>query len=244
MKNLPDKKNNTDALTCKCVEERIQDLLDLRQPLMEDALVKAHVAKCDDCEQLVADFGKLDASLSLFSMEIFDSVENAGAVCLNREDSIFSRSTPLAFVASVACLLLVMLTSGVWFSGDGDGLVSHQVNVSQEVFVTAPLAPPQLDETFFQTQWSSIADSTPSPNELLLSAVNFEKINSGVEPLHGYLDLTADLPGMKPVSDSVNMALHLLMSISDKPDPAKVVTPGNDPDIGYHADSLATLSYA
>jgi len=244
VKSLHDKKNSSNNATCECVEERIQHLLDLRQPLMDDVLIRDHVAQCDDCDQLVADFGELDASLSQFSTELFSpSVEGIGVV--DREVSISSPSHPLAFVMSVTCVLLLMLTSGSWFSTTQQP-IAHQVSLSQEVFVAAllPEPQPQDNETFFQSQWSSIASNTPSPNELLLNAVNFEKINDGVEPIQGYLDMTADLPGMKPVSNSVNLALHLLKHMSDKPTSVKVDASGSGPDVGYHGDPLARLCFA
>lgn len=213
-----DSSHSETRLDCQQIEERIHGLLDQRRSPLEDPVVKEHSAHCRQCGDLIADFAALGDSL------------------LGLPVSTLQRGSPFnpwVLVASIAALLLVMLTSNVWLS---------DFDVSEGAFEVAAIAvvtPPALDMSeparpfslFEITEIAEIveikeiaeivevvalADSAIS-SEGLLNPVRFERFGNQVESCHEYLGVAAELPGIEPIRNSVNLALQFISTISRAP---------------------------
>ena len=92
----------------------------------------------------------------------------------------------------------------------------------------------------FEFETVQIANEN-SPTEFI-NAVSFEQISGGVEPFQGYIDMTADLPGIHPVSTSVNATYQLIRFISENSLSPKSEQPAADsPDVGYREGSFIQL---
>ena len=216
MVNSPnDSCHSETGLDCQQIEERIHDLLDQRRSPLEDPVVKEHSDHCCQCGDLIADFDAIGDSLLSLSVDV------------RQRDSNFS---PWVLVASISALLLVMLTSNAWLPSDGpeDGIeVASGGLVTPAVSVSEPSG-----QSFILF---GLANDAISP-EQLLTTVGFEQIgmqvepyheyigvtaervtnstHSLVEPYHEYLGVTAELPGIEPITDSVNLAIQFLSTIS------------------------------
>lgn len=249
MKDPRNKKNNSDGIgsSCDCVEERIHELMDLRRPLLSDEMVRQHISKCDQCAELIIDFGALNESLSQIPLETIHRL--SGLRLGEVEDKSDSRQLhPVSFVASIACLLLVLLTSGIWFSGQSGQsdvvTVSMRDVESSYVSVETPDSIQQVEEPSLAMQqlvFVPTVHKTSSPSEFL-HAVSFEQLSGGVEPFHEYIGMTADLPGIRSVSKSVNATFHLIKCVSELPGAKEKSKPGRDaPDVGYYESSCMQL---
>lgn len=239
--NSTHKESALNASTCELIEERIHELMDVRQPLLSDELIRNHIRNCDQCAELIVDFGALNESLSQIPLETIHRLADLAAPKQPRRYQLH----PISFVASVACLLLVCLTSGIWF-----GPSSNQPIPTRIEMVSTPLPLKVLDEAE-ETLEPGIA-----PQELLLASAFHNaaspadfintvglEISDGVEPFQDYFHMTTDLPGIEPIKKSVNATLHIYRSIAEEPSsdesmPRKKQNPANRPDVGCH-DLLA-----
>ena len=227
--------------TCEQVEDRIHELMDLRRPLLSDELVRQHVSECDSCAELVVDFGALNDSLSQIPLATLHRLSGL-QVTDEPETRISGRVHPVSFVVCIACMLLVMLTSGVWFSPD-----RGRMEVATVTSAAAELA--SVDETPHQYVSTGpvqdlgivgVAHKTSPPSEFI-NAVSLEQLSGGVEPFQGYLGMTADLPGLQSVSKSVNATYHLIRFISEKPPVEKSEEPADSPDVGCYDGAFLQL---
>lgn len=235
--------SSNNASSCECVEERIHDLMDLRQPLLSDEIVREHIASCDECVELVVDLGALNESLTQIPLETLNRLTGLAAGPLPEEVATRSHLHPLSFITSVACLLLVMLTSGVWFSNGSDDSGPHRIKVRNHEVVSVPYVKESSSEPVVPRQlvFLPTAHKTTPPSEFL-NAVSFEQISGGVEPFQNYLNLTCDLPGIRPITNSVNATFHLIKSIAAEPSPPEEEkSPEDGPNVGFHDSSLVQL---
>lgn len=207
---------------CHQVELRIHELLDKRQPLLSDVVVRSHVVDCDECAQLVIDFGALEDSLSQIPLatlyRLSGMIDADGPPHGSSRNHAFGIH-PVAFVATIASLMLVMLTSSLWRSSDPDSGQSVAIAVSSD---------PQTRDS------DSLDLSFRTEQDLLarqfISAQALDRLAAQVEPLNdptvqNCLLLTADLPGIRQVKNSVNATLNLIRGSSRfdtvKPDDQK-----------------------
>ena len=200
--------------TCEQVELRVHDLMDQRLPLLSDETVRNHITQCDECAELVVDFGALDDSLSQIPIA---TLKRLSALSANDDDQthVGRPLHPFSFIVSIASLLLVMLTSGLWFSDSSR--VSVTLFDTGQGYETDSVGPDGTYGGIAVTPYVSL----PSPaNPMIvhpghkattpadiISAVNFAELRREVEP---YLQMTADLPGMSTVTGSVNATFWLL----------------------------------
>ena len=218
------------ASTCECIESRIHESMDLRQALLSVRIVRDHVSQCDRCAELVVDLGALNDSLSqipLATLHRLSGLQESEIAKLSKRRSKLTH--PVLFVATVACLTLVMLTSGMWFSNFSIqpqvaelSLQTEPVHVARVEKVESTLELqhvllPAARHSVLATQQFGLATAhqTASPTRLL-SAVNFQDISGNVEPYQEYIGMTADLPGIRPVSKSVNATYHLIKSLASQ----------------------------
>lgn len=247
MKDPLDNKNNSGdsaSSSCECVEDRIHELMDQRRPLLSDVMVRKHIAECDECAELIIDFGALNESLSQIPLETLHRLSGL-QLGDEVEDEVRSGSRqlhPVSFVASIACLLLVMLTSGIWFSGQPDNVVTvNQRDVEDRNYVSVEAQAPveHVKEPALGMQqlvFVPTVHKTSSPSEFI-HAVSFEQLSGGVEPFHEYIEMTADLPGIRPVSNSVNATFQLIKCMSEFPQFEQDEEPKDAPDVGFHDSS-------
>ncbi len=234
------KQSETDvsSATCERVEDRIHELMDLRQPLLSDETVRQHVSECDACAELVVDFGALDDSLSQIPVATLQRL--SGLQLADAEPAAPTQMHPVFFVASIACLLLVMLTSSIWFSprGSADSLADRAVvadmssgDDSQQYVSTGPIQ-----------ALESIPSFGNSPNSAeFINAVSLDQFSGGVEPYQDYLGITADLPGIEPVYNSVNATFQLIRFISERHPAPKEEQPADSPDVGCYGGPFMQL---
>lgn len=227
------------AEVCERVELRIYDLLDARQPLLSDDEVRKHVAVCDQCAQLVVDFGALEDSLSQIPLE---TLHRLSGIQDAEPESQNNRVHPVFFVASVACLLLVMLTSGLWRSGEsGDSNLATAVVSSDS------------SRDFAE---SEMFGENPNlmPGELISMAASDLSRQVDDQTVQNCLFFAADLPGFRRVSRSVNVTLHLLQGSSETRQESKSEKTGvrseedtksgvqKSPDVGFRAPFRLALA--
>ncbi len=242
MKESKDKNKQSEAsassLACERVEDRIHELMDLRQPLLSDETVRQHVSECDACAELVVDFGALNDSLSQIPIATLQRL--SGLQMADSEPVAPTQVHPVFFVASIACLLLVMLTSSIWFSprGSADSLTDSAVvagmigdDAQQQYVSTGPIQTLEVLPAF---------DKSPTSAEFI-NAVSLEQFSGGVEPYQGYLGITADLPGIEPVYNSVNATYQLIRFISERQPSPKEEPPANSPDVGCYGGPFMQL---
>lgn len=232
---------DTSTSSCESIENRIHELMDIRRPLLSDELVRNHIKDCDQCAELIVDFGALNESLSQIPLE---TIHRLSGLQAPPEEHARRGVHPVSFIASVACLLLVCLTSGIWFAPSQDAPIPTRIEM-----VSTPLAPKSLVGSDAEMD-SGIAQQfvfappfhKTSPSAAFINTVSLERISGGVEPYQNYIDMTADLPGIQPVSNSVNATLHIIRSISERPSGNHTRPKGKDtdsgPDVGCH-DLLA-----
>jgi len=233
----PGKASPGNVSSCEFTENRIHDLMDLRRPLLSDELVREHIANCDQCAELVIDFGALNESLTQIPIETLHRLSGLKVVPEERKRNLH----PISFVASVACLLLVCLTSGIWFAPSSADPAPSRIEL-----VSTPLPPVSIDPEVDALQQLAIASPfhMTTPSTEFINAVSFEQISGRVQPFQNYLDMSADLPGIQPLSKSVNATLFLIRSMADNPSARRLAPkskgkePENGPDVGYH-DSFA-----
>lgn len=219
MKQVRDDKNQADFADqesrCQQVEIRINDLLDARHSLLSDAVVRSHIADCDQCAQLVVDFGALEDSLSQIPLSTIRRLsgikDGGGAVKAGIQNPDRNRSHslhPIAFIASVASLVLVMLTSSLWRSADSVPDDSFAAVVTQE---SQSLDPGQF-EFMFDTDQDLLAAQFISTETLGHLAAQVEPFSDPT--VQNCLLLTTDLPGIRQVKHSVNATLNLIRGSS------------------------------
>ena len=232
----PQNENLDIASSCELAENRIHELLDLRQPLLSDEAIRNHIAKCDQCAELVVDLGALNESLSQIPVETLHRLSGLQLEPGNNDGFGRQRQLhPVSFIASIACLLLVLLTSGIWFSPSSEDSVAlvNIVNTETATYDSIPAIETSPSEVFLPGQFTFVTMGHQSSPSELLNAVSFEQISGGVGPFREYFEMTADLPGIRPVSHSVNATYHLIRSMSQKPaigdDDLE-----NGPDVGFH----------
>jgi len=68
-------------------------------------------------------------------------------------------------------------------------------------------------------QFGLLTHKTSSPTDVM-SAVSFKGISGNVEPYQEYIGMTAELPGIQPVSKSFNATIHLIKTYSKQLQPA------------------------
>ena len=215
------------ASTCECVEIRIHELMDLRQSLLSDTMVRDHISHCDPCAELVVDFGALNDSVSqipAFTLQRLSDLQESGIATPARP----SRPRhPVLFVASISCLMLVVLTSGIWVSNQQQKVAqnSPQAEPVEVAKVEATVETQPVSIPAPMQQFSFVTSHKASSPADFISAVNFEEISDNVEPYQDYIGMTAGLPGIRPVSKSVNATLHLIKTFSGQPQSGKQLAP-------------------
>lgn len=233
--------------SCEQIENRIHELLDHRQPLLSDELVRQHVSQCDACAGLVVDFGALNDSLSQIPISTLQRLSDLKVAKSATQSSM--RLHPVSFVACVACLLLVMLTSGIWFAPQAEVAVSSSgKETANEGVVTSNVSVPTPTE-FVATvvpQFQKSMDFLPtihetSPSLEFIHTVSFEQLSSEVGPIQDYIGMTADLPGIRPISKSVNATYEFLRVISEVPANPKGKSPSDAPDVGFNDGLIVQL---
>jgi len=223
------------ASTCEAVEDRVHELLDRRQPLLSDEVVRDHTSQCDQCAQLIVDLGALNDSVSQIPLAMLHRLSGIHEAELVEEFQQPSKPAhPVLFVASIACLLFVALTSGVWFSGNSDN-VAVVDRLAQEEAVSIAIvesgsvengvessefeSQPEMAEVLIPSTMQHFGLVTThkmsSPTEVI-GAVNFEDFSGNVEPYQEYIGMTADLPGMRPVSNSVTATIQFIKTFSSQ----------------------------
>ncbi len=222
-------KNPLHEARCNAIELRIQDLMDSRQPLLDDAEIQNHISTCDQCAELVVDYGAIEDSLSQVPVTTVHRLSQLGArheLAANRWWTVAPKHQPIAFFVSVASLLLVLLTASAW-TGPG-------VPVD---FAATPVANTATDSPAKPV--AAIAHSAVLKNPGIFdqrTLVSLDRIVTQIEPLNGYLNLTGDLPGIRPVRQSVHATYQLIReSMEDGP------SKSNDPN---EADRLRVQSLA
>lgn len=205
---------------CERVENRVHELLDLRQALLSDEMVRDHISQCDHCAQLVVDLGALNDSVSQIPLATLHRLSGIYEAELVDEYQPSKPPHPMLFVASIACLLLVFLTSGIWFSGSGNaGQVAVVDSLKQDEVVNvanvegSPLEGELVASSFEDQQAAFVPVAMQqlglvnthkmSPPSEFIGAVNFEELSGTVEPYQEYIGMTADLPGIRPVSTTI-----------------------------------------
>jgi hypothetical protein len=231
--------------SCESVEIRIHELMDLRQPLLSDELVRNHIRDCDHCAELIVDYGALNESLTQIPLE---TIHRLSGLQAPSQEPTRRRVHPVSFVASVACLLLVCLTSGIWFAPSQTDAIPTRIEMVSTPIPPNTLAGSEVDTEVDMSELSQQMIVAPAfhmmaPSTEFINTVSLERISGGVEPYQDYIDMTADLPGIQPVSKSVNATLHIIRSISERPASDRNIVPKRDdvqrgPDVGCH-DSLA-----
>lgn len=225
MKESRDNQTSSDnvASTCERVEDRIHELMDVRQALLSEEMVREHISQCDQCAQLVVDLGALNDSVSQIPLATLHRLSGIQEAELVEEYEASRPAHPVLFVASIACLLLVVLTSGIWFSGNSNQVaVVDRLSQNEAVNIASVESNPvesrsdeqavSVPETMQQLGLVTV-HKTSSPTEFI-GAVNFEELSGNVEPFQEYIVMTADLPGMRPVSNSVNATIQFIKTFS------------------------------
>ena len=223
--------NGANQADCEQVESRIHELLDLRQPLLSDVIIREHVSQCDACAELVIDFGALNDSLSQVPLATLNRLSGLQSV---ETQTGIGRPHPLSFIASIACLMLVLLTSGVWFStNQTPDIRSVAVSDTESPIVTEYVSTGPLQLATAAPAETNAIPHMSAPSDFL-NAVSFEKLSGGVEPLQDYIDITAELPGIRPVSQSFHATFHLLRFFAEQSAVPQDTKPGTAPDLGCY----------
>lgn len=199
--------SRSDAMSCEQVEARIHDLMDQRLPLLSDRLVRDHISDCDQCAELVVDFGALDESLSQIPLATLKRLSDLGAEEVSQAGTRRPLH-PFSFIVSVASVLLVMLTSGSWFADSSQSIPSNR-----EVARASDPAPADVRPGFGASNPLpfNLGHKTTVPTEFI-SAVDFSDIRREVEPIW---QITAELPGISPMTGPVNATLWFLIPASE-----------------------------
>ena len=239
-----------DTSSCECIEDRIHELMDLRQSLLSDPMIRKHITVCDSCAELVVDFGALDESLSQIPLETLHRL--SGLQTVDPASKKRYRLHPISFITSVACLMLVMLTSGIWFSDESqdDAPVLSEVASFESATLNsvATLDPIDLDAVVEHEMENShlvfapVAPHKTTPSIDLINAVSLEQFNEGVEPFQDYIGMTADLPGIRTVTKSVNVTYQIFRVISEKPPVNKSDEAASAPDVGFNRSQMQLCS--
>jgi len=98
------------ASTCEYVEDRVHELMDLRQALLSDEMVRDHISQCDQCAQLIVDLGALNDSVSqipLATLHRLSGIQEAEVAKAQSPSRASQAAHPVLFIASIACALLV-----------------------------------------------------------------------------------------------------------------------------------------
>lgn len=187
----------------------MHDLMDTRQPLLGDSQIQQHVSSCDQCAELVVDFGALEESLSRVPLATLHRLSGLGQTepARKRWWTLDQKHQPVAFFVSVASLLLVMLTASAWTR---PGTPTEFARLSSP---TAPVAPVVVEP-------SMDPNAAPTMNPGFFGGrtlVGFDEIATQIEPLNDYLNLTGDLPGIRPVRQSVHATYQLIRESMEDP---------------------------
>ena len=213
-------------MSCDAIEGRMHDLMDSRQPLLGDHDIQQHISSCDNCAELVVDFGALEDSLSRVPAATLHRLCELGqtepAQHRRRWWTLDQKHQPVAFFISVASLLLVMLTASASWTRPG----------TPNEFVISPA--PEMASTDVAEDAMGELDS-PDPAQTTSSGifdgrtlVSLDQIAHQIEPLNGYLNLTGDLPGIRPVRQSVHATYQLIRESIE--DPSSKSGNPEDPD--------------
>jgi hypothetical protein len=207
--------------------------MDLRLPLLSDKLVREHITDCDQCAELVVDFGALDDSLSQIPIATLQRLSG-----LQPEENPADAPThlhPFSFIVSIASILLVVLTSGIWFSNEGDESTFPEIAQIE----STDLQPegPSNDSAYVSIvsptdlQFVHPGHKTAEPADFI-DAVRVVDWQREVGP---YLQMTADLPGVRPVARTVN-ATFLFFSTPPSTDPNTPIESSSPKDASESPD--------
>jgi len=204
--------------------------MDLRQALLADEMVRGHISQCDQCAQLIVDLGALNESVSQIPLVTLHRLSGIYEAELVEEYRASRFAHPVTFVAAIACLLLVSLTSGIWFSGSGgadqvavvDSLTQNEAvsvanvvergPVESELVASSFVDQPEAFVPAAMQQLGLVTVHKTSPPSELIGAVKFQEISGTVEPYQEYIGLTTELPGMRPV----NATIQVIKTISNQ----------------------------
>ena len=224
---------------CDAIEQRIHQLLDSRQSLLADPQISAHIARCECCAETVSDYETLEDSF--FHVPLNHSGPALEPDCCH---GFKEKYQPIAFVVSVACVLLVMLGS---------------IRISSQQPSVADSNPPMAGASLVAMEPSSDASSTVSfpeinqperlsldPSILIQPSLNLDQLASSIQPLQqsylgSCLQLSADLPGIRPVSHSVHATYQLLRGSFEYDKPAAKTGDSDNPDLGKMISSVTGI---
>ena len=235
---------------CDLFEQRIQWLFDERLPLRDDSKLLDHADKCVDCAHLLADYRLLASGLNLPIKQSFMRR------CLksSRWSAIRVSPNSVSRLVCIAALLLVAVGLFVDRSRETDRSDLVAINFSPASAVAVPNDASSILHTI-QSVSAKFRDSDVLNNELasesiydyppsllglarstprLVRSVSFrsnplEKISTKLDPLNPYFRYSAELPGVRPLQSSVNIAVDLLQRCWSKP--AKL-----QPDLGRFSE--------
>ncbi len=237
---------------CDLFEQRIQWLFDERLPLGNDSILVNHADQCVDCAHLLADYRLLASSLNLPTER---SLMRRGSKSSRWTASQVSPNF-ISLLICIAALLLVTVglfvnkdrepgpdrsdlvainfspVSAVAQSNDARSNIPTIQSVSAKFRDSDVLGNESIGESIcdYSPSLLGLARSTPR----LVRSVSFrsnplEKISTKLDPLNPYFRYSNELPGIRPLQNSVNIAVDLLQRSWSKP--VKL-----QPDLGRFSD--------
>lgn len=208
------------SLSCEDFEDRVNELLDQRVSPRKDSLIQRHADNCPPCREIMQAYLTVDDSMKLLKADIESMLrESQGRDCPRR--SQISRVT--AIVASAALIVLL---------GLGWGQLTRSANPSiaqADLVLPAPLFQPVQPE-------SNVGGTAVTVSNEFAGKLPTDEFRTIAHQLAPIIRYSSSLPGVRPMSGTVNIAIEYLIRTLERQQP-KV-----DPDLGQTFDHRQLLA--
>lgn len=185
------------TLTCVQFEKRIQSLMDSRQELTNDSLLDEHRAHCPDCREILDSYQSLEDS---FSGKIPPSIQSAiGHTSATVQTNRWSGYMPLLLTLTVGLIAGTMIGfSPRWITGPTADRSQTQNALESSPVLLSPLPADDLAVAF------------SSLHEVNSQLIAVDQLLQQFPTLNLYYRYTADLPAVRSIQTSFNVAFHWL----------------------------------
>ena len=182
------------TLTCRQFEKRIQSLLDSRQELDSDPLIKRHQTECAECSDLLDSYqtlddsfsGKIPTNIKAPNLQITPEIET-------QQTNNLTQSLPL-LATLITGLILGIIFGASWNSSSKDAAAQPQneyaVNLSKE-----------------RNSGFSLNPQTIAPKNRPIES-HFDQFLQQFPTINLYYQYTAEISAMRPIQDSFDLAIH------------------------------------
>ena len=181
-------------IECREFEFRIHDLLDQRKPLINDSTLQSHASGCFCCAQLLQDF--LDFENCFQAPEI------------RRAKSDEARTLKLRRLI-VSITIAASLLLGFGFAANyrvnefGTTATAHYIRLFNQV---EAVGPESMYEPMQVRKPISLAESQVQ-QKAKTTLATWEIISERLMPLNSYYEISAELPGIRPLRSSLGLTI-------------------------------------